>query len=94
MEAALLCREAKHSKFRHCMKHQLEVAVVDAFRQPCGSRGIERGRLDVLVEVIELEVRGSSSKQFFVFANELKFAGHGRLAVGEDDQPFDLRQLR
>ena len=57
MEAALLRRKAKHGEFRHCMQHQLAVAVVDAFRQPGGSRRVEGRRLDVLVEVREVKVR-------------------------------------
>jgi hypothetical protein len=75
-------------------QHQLAVAVVDAFRQPRGSGRVKGRRLDVLIKVIELELRGSSSKQFFVFANELKFAGCRRFAIGEDDKPFDFGQFR
>ena len=76
------------------MQHQLTVAVVDAFRQPRSSRGVEGGRLDVLVEVREVKVRRCGREQLLIFAGELEFTGHRRFAVGEDDQPFDLRQLR
>ena len=75
MEAALLRRKAEHGAFRDCMQHQLAVAVVDAFRRPRGSGRVKGRRLNVFIEVSKLEVRGSSLKQFLVFANELKFAG-------------------
>ena len=76
------------------MEHQLTVAVVDAFRLPRGSCRIEGRRLDVLVEVREIKVRRCGREQLLVFAGEFKFARHGRFAVGENDQPFHLRQLR
>src|ERR1700722_15040775 len=94
MEAALLRRKTKHSKLRHCMQHKLTVAVVDAFRQPRSSGSIESCRLDVLVEVRELEVRRCGREQLLILANEFEVAGHRRFAVSENDQPLDLRQLR
>ena len=91
MEAALLRRKTEHGQFRDRVKHQLAMAIVDAFRRPCRARCIERRRLDVLVEVGEIKVRRCSREQLLIFAGELELAGHRRFAVGENDQPFDLR---
>src|ERR1700727_897517 len=50
VEAALLRRNAEHGEFRYCMQHNLAGAVVEAFRQPRGSWGIEGGRREVLIK--------------------------------------------
>jgi hypothetical protein len=88
MESTLSGREAKLVEFGHHMKDQLAVAVVDAFRQPRGSRCIKSGCLDVLVEVREAKVCSCDRKQLLIFTGEFEFAGYGRVVVGENDKPF------
>jgi hypothetical protein len=50
--------------------------------------------LDVLIKVREVKVRRRGCEQLLIFASEFEFAGRGRFAVGEDNKPFDLGQLR